>query len=76
MATPILAFVFMGGWVRSLVKLDRFTLPFGQYHFRQLCSSNGGIIWLRVIAVDATKWSNEGGDAGPQLFDDLARATS
>jgi len=74
--TLLTALVFMGGWLRSLVTINRFTIKSDGYNFNWLASFNGSIAWQRVVPVDASKWSTDINEFVPELFQSTAEGVA
>jgi hypothetical protein len=68
----VMALMCLGGWARSLVTINRFTIQATGYNFNWLASFNGSIAWQRVVPVDASKWSTDINEFAPELFHEFA----
>lgn len=57
--TLALACLFAAAWIRSLETINRFTMKTAQYEFNWFASSNGSVVWLRIVPLNESNLSKE-----------------
>jgi hypothetical protein len=70
--TLVMTCVLVGLWARSLVAINRITLPTRPMRFHEISSFDGVIVWQGVFPVDESNWSKDVNEESALIFNEFA----
>ena len=75
LATLVMALAFTAAWGRSLIAINYVTFETRAYNFNRVASSDGSIVWMRLLYADLPKVP-VAHTLAPKLRRDLGDATA
>ncbi len=74
--TLLLTLMLLGGWVRSLNRIERFTFHTSPYKYNLIGSFQANVAWQQITPVDELNWAVASKASAPELFHEFAESVS